>query len=327
MSWPPTPQPMGSMIDVMGIGEVMLLLQAEPPETLTSADHLAIGVAGAEYNVCAAVARLGGRTSLLTRLGQDSPGERVLQAAADMGIETDKIQMDSSRSTGLFLRETPPDGSRTVIYFRQGSAASVMDSTDATRVWSSAGPRTVILSGITAALGPGPRELVYTIATEAKARGAAVVVDVNLRANLGQFGDAVSTIREILPLTDLLVLGDDESTELFDSDDPQAVFMAAARAGVSETVLKGGPRGCWYTSETHDPVWLPSRATKVVDPVGAGDAFLGGYVAGRLVGASSKGSAYLGSELAASVISELGDVVGLPSSRTAKDLLAETKRH
>src|SRR5699024_10729249 len=131
---------------------------------------------------------------------------------ADMGIETDKIQMDSSRSTGLFLRETPPDGSRTVIYFRQGSAASVMDSTDATRVWSSAGPRTVILSGITAALGPGPRELVYTIATEAKARGAAVVVDVNLRANLGQFGDAVSTIREILPLTDLLVLGDDEST-------------------------------------------------------------------------------------------------------------------
>src|SRR5699024_10184544 len=149
----------GSMIDVMGIGEVMLLLQAEPPETLTSADHLAIGVAGAEYNVCAAVARLGGRTSLLTRLGQDSPGERVLQAAADMGLETDKLQLDSSRSTGLFLRETPPDGSRTVIYFRQGSAASVMDSTDATRVWSSAGPRTVILSGITAALGPGPREL------------------------------------------------------------------------------------------------------------------------------------------------------------------------
>ncbi|MEE6289343.1 sugar kinase [Georgenia sp. MJ173] len=299
----------------------MLLLQAEPPTTLVTATSVTVDVAGAEYNVGAAVARFGGRAALLTRLGDDLAGGRVLGEMDRLGISADLVELDHERPTGLFLRETPPDGSRQVAYYRRGSAASAMTSFDAVRLWSGACPRAVVLSGITAALGPGPRDLIESIAVQAHERGVAVVVDVNLRPHLGQAEAAVETLRRILPRTDLLVLGDDESGALLGATDPTGVFAAAANAGVRETILKGGPRGSWYPGEDGSPHHCPTRAAAVVDPIGAGDAFLGGYLGGRLAGASAGGAAWLGSELAAAVISAPGDTAGLPSRAEATALL------
>src|SRR5690606_17196477 len=93
-------------------------------------------VAGAEYNMCAAVARLGGLTALLTRLGDDSPAARVRAAMDGLGIDQDLTVTDDSHPTGLLLREVPPDGARRVTYYRSGSAASAMTTADAERLWA-----------------------------------------------------------------------------------------------------------------------------------------------------------------------------------------------
>ncbi|MCM3659778.1 sugar kinase [Georgenia satyanarayanai] len=326
MVWPPQPSALGTTLDVVGVGEPMLLLQADPPTTLTTATSVSVDVAGAEYNVCAAVARLGGRTALLTRLGDDVAGRRVLAELSRLGISADLVDIDPERPTGLFLRETPPDGSRQVAYYRRGSAAAAMIPTDAARLWSDRVPRAVVLSGITAALGPGPRSLLEAVAARAQEHGIAVVVDANLRPGLGQVEAAVATLRRILPRTDLLVLGDDESGPLLGATTPDDVLAAAARAGVGETVLKGGERGSWYLGEDGVPHHCPTRATDVVDTVGAGDAFLGGYLGARLAGAPAGGAAWLGSELAAAVIAVPGDTGGLPSGPAAASLLTKVRR-
>ncbi|MFC7405810.1 sugar kinase [Georgenia alba] len=329
MSWPPEPRSLGERLDVVGVGEVMLLLQATPPRTVADAETMLVDVAGAEYNLCAAVARLGGRAALLTRLGADSPADRIRRAMADLHIDDALVATDPGRPTGLLLREVPPDGARRVTYYRSGSAASAMTTTDAARVWDEP-PRAVVLSGLTAALGAGPRDLVTALAARAADHGTSVVVDVNLRPGFGDLDAVVATLGEILPRTDLLVLGDDESEPVLGATEPAAVFAAARDRGVGEVVLKGGERGCWYPGPEGAPVHLASRATRVVDPVGGGDAFLGGYLAARLTGASPRAAAELGSDLAAGVIGAFGDTQGLPDARDAvrwvrgADLLTST---
>ncbi|MEV1011781.1 sugar kinase [Streptomyces sp. NPDC049881] len=320
MTWPPAPAPLGTRLDVVGVGEAMLLLQAPPPSPIEQADALSVSVAGAELNVCAAVARLGGRAAFLSAVGTDAPGRRVRRAVRDLRVEDTLLREDPARPTGLFLRETPADGERRVTYYRAGSAASALDASAADLLAAQEPPRSVVVSGLTASLGPGPRRLLERLVREPADAGTAVVLDVNLRPALG-IDDALATMRRLLAHVDLLVLGDDESGPLFGTTDPAEVLAAARAAGVGETVLKGGERGCWLWDEglRHVPV----HPTRAVDTVGAGDAFLGAFLAGRLAGARPHAAAVLGARIAAGVVAHPGDTDGLPDRTTAHRLLTE----
>ncbi|WP_343902734.1 sugar kinase [Arthrobacter rhombi] len=321
MTWAPHVRPLGQTLDVVGVGEAMLLLQAPPPQELSSAEALEVHVAGAEFNTCAAVARFGGNTALLTRVGDDPPGRRILSEMSNMGISTNLCAVDPVNPSGIFLRETPMDGSRKVTYYRKGSAASQMTESDAHRLSELPTPRALLLSGLTAALGRGPRRLLEQLAHEAANKNIAVIVDANLRPGLGNLDETLQMLHSVLPLTDLLVLGDDESEALFDSSDPTLVLASADQAGVGETVLKGGSRGCWYLDEDGVLAHQGPLAEAIVDTVGAGDAFLGGYIAGRLSGANRKLSVELGSRTAGAVIAAPGDTCGLPAVSEAKSLI------
>ncbi|MFE8910519.1 sugar kinase [Streptomyces globisporus] len=318
MNWPPPAAPPGEHLDVVGVGEAMLLLQAPPPAPLETARTLSVAVAGAELNVCATVARFGGSAAFLSAVGDDAPGRRVLRAVRDLGVAENLIHVDPGRPTGLFLRETPQSGERRVMYYRAGSAASALDADRADLLAAPHAPRALVVSGLTASLGDGPRRLLHRLVRQAGAAGTSVVLDANLRPSLGT-EDAVETMTLLLPHVDLLVLGDDESGPLLGATDPEAVLAAARDAGVAETVLKGGERGCWLWDDglRH----IPAHPTRVVDTVGAGDAFLGAYLTARLSGTSAPAAALLGARIAAGVVARAGDTEGLPDRATAQALL------
>ncbi|GAA2878132.1 sugar kinase [Streptosporangium fragile] len=305
-----TPSRQAAAPDVVGVGEAMVLMQAAD---LSADDRFEVHVAGAELNVCAAVARLGLAAGFASRIGADPHGERVRRAAEALGVGTSLLNTDPARRTGVFFKEIRADGARRVHYYRDGSAASAMDASDAAAILAAA-PRAIVVSGITAALGDGPAELVGTLC---RASGALVVLDPNLRPAL-----PAPDLLPLLPHTGLLVLGQDESAALLGETDPGRVFAAAAEAGAGEVVLKGGPDGVWFAGPDGRPRHLPSAARAVRDPVGAGDAFLGGYLAARLSGGSPEGAATLGTLLAARVVEVPGDTAGLPPAAEARALLA-----
>ncbi|WP_080039806.1 sugar kinase [[Actinomadura] parvosata] len=298
-------------VDVVGVGEAMVLLEADD---LVGAERFGVSVAGAELNVCTAVARLGLRAAFASRVGTDPFGMRVLRDAAGRGMDTGLVITDPGRPTGVFFKEIRPDGGRRVHYYRTGSAASAMDVPDAAPILARR-PRAIVVSGLTAALGPGPARLVAALCEGAG--DALVVLDPNLRPAL-----PVDALAPLLPRVGLLVLGQDESRVLFGESDPARVFAAARAAGVGEVVLKGGPEGAWYAGDS-GPEHVPSAAREVRDPVGAGDAFLGGYLAARLSGAAPGAATRLGAELAGRVIATPGDTSGLPAPDVARALLRD----
>ena len=124
-------------------------------------------VAGAELNLLAAASRAGARAAFCSRVGDDPFGRRVVAAADGLGVGTGLVAVDGTRPAGCCSR-TSTDGGRRVHYYRAGSAASVLDEADTDRALA-AGPDLVAVSGLTAALGAGPRRAVLRLAREAHA--------------------------------------------------------------------------------------------------------------------------------------------------------------
>lgn len=281
-------------LELAGFGEAMVLFEST---ALDSADSAAVSVAGAELNLCAAAAHCGINTAFCTRVGDDPLGTRILNELARLGIARTLATRTSSGQTAVFLKDIQPDGERRVFYYRSGSAASTMDTSDADRLLRQR-PQIVAVSGITAALGPGPRA-----AVEHLARNARLAFDPNFRPALGLEAQ-IAFAREILPHVGHLILGTDEASLIFGGVSPFDAFAG-------DVILKAGKDGCYYRDSDGSIKHQPSLVDSVVDPVGAGDAFAGGYLAARLRSASPARAAHIASELAAAVVSSCGDTAGL----------------
>ena len=215
-------------LELAGFGEAMVLFEAESLATARSVD---VHVAGAELNLCAAAARLGIATALCTRVGADPLGARVLASLDDLGVSTALAITDPDHPTGLFLKDVKPDGERRVHYYRRGSAASTMDISDADRLLA-ARPGLVAVSGITAALGPGPRAAVLSLAPRSGSPSIPTSGPPSARSTT-----QVDFARLVLPHVDILLLGLDEAELIFGSTDVFSVFPG-------EVILKAGPEGC-----------------------------------------------------------------------------------
>lgn len=117
------------------------------------------------------------------------------------------------------------------------------------------------------------------------AAGDWILFEPNPRPALGG-GEALRpSLSRMLPLTSLHFVGQDEADALLETSDPAGIAKTAHGSGAREAVVTGGAAGCWY-EQADGMAHLPAAKAEVVDPVGAGDAFAGGYLAARLRGAT-----------------------------------------
>src|SRR3989442_12587096 len=140
--------------DLIALGETMLALAPPPGESVRSASRLLVDHAGAESNSCVGLARLGLRVGWVSRLGADAAGDRILDALGAERVDTQWVRRDATRPTGMMMK-APGAG---VTYYRTGSAASEMNPDDLAGV-PIADARAVLVTGITALIGPRPHAL------------------------------------------------------------------------------------------------------------------------------------------------------------------------
>ena len=308
-------------VDVLGIGEVMVLL--EPTSgTLATAEAVRMTVAGAELNACAAVTALGGSSASLTRLGDDPLSDRVVSGVRALGV-TVLAERAPGEQAGVFFKQHETGEARSVHYYRSTSAAARMDAS-LLDLASAVRARTLLVSGLTAALGDGAARLLLAAADAGIAPRLAI--DANLRPRLGHLDRSIATVLALLPRTWLLSLGRDEGELLFGTADPGAIAAAALRLGCEEVVVKDAANGSHWLDDSGRTRHEPAVAVEAVDTVGAGDAFTGSYVWGRLNGYDRHDSARLASRVAARVVATRGDTEGLPRRGDRPALLAGLRR-
>jgi len=306
------------MHDLVTLGEVLLRLAIPSPARFETARALDVQIGGAEANVAAACARLGLRTAWISALPENPWGERVCRELVGHGIDCAYVRILPGTRLGLYFLEygVAPRPVH-VLYDRRDSAFSRLtpEAVDWEPVRRA---RLVHVSGITPALGAHARMLVERIFSEA----AAVSFDINYRSALWAPAEARAFAESVLPRARYIFLGRTEAQTVFGLDGgaedvldvlarraPKAT-IALLQGGDGSTVLDGGR------------VWRPTirHSVQMVDPIGAGDAYVAGYLWATLGGRAPQDAVNVAATVAALKCSTWGDVA-LVSPRDVEDAL------
>ncbi|MEQ3550386.1 sugar kinase [Pseudonocardia nematodicida] len=290
-------------IDALCIGESMILVAPVRPEPLEHAGEFSLQVGGAESTVALYLAERGHRTAWLSRVGDDALGRRMVASVGGQGVDTSGVRIVGSAPTGVYFKDPGPTGTG-VLYYRAGSAASGMDPTDLDDVdWERL--RLVHVSGITAALSPGCRDLLDVAFTLAGRHGVPVSFDVNHRPGLWSAETAAPVLAGFARRADLVFVGRDEAETLWGTGEPAALAELLGPAG--RLIVKDGAVGATEVAPDTGTTFVPARQVDVVEVVGAGDAFAAGYLSGLLRGDDVERRLRAGHDLAARALSSTHD--------------------
>ncbi|MBT9595439.1 MAG: sugar kinase [Vitreoscilla sp.] len=309
-------------VDVVTMGEAMVLFCAMQPGALATVQQFRRATAGAELNVAVGLSRLGLRVGYVSKVGRDSFGEYLLGFLDAEGIDRSQVEVDDHHPTGFMLKSLETDGTDPRIeYFRRGSAASHLGVADHPAAYC-AGSRHLHLTGISPPLGPAVRELVQEMARQARASGRSVSFDPNLRPRLWPSRQVmVEAVNQLAAQADLVMPGLAEGSLLTGRDRPEDIADFYRERGAQRVVVKLGAEGAYYAGpDGHGtvPGWLVPR---VVDTVGAGDGFAVGVISALLQGLSTEQAAARGNVIGARVVQFPGDCDGLPTWQELSDLL------
>jgi 2-dehydro-3-deoxygluconokinase len=264
-------------VDVIVLGEAMLELSSGEP--LETASDFRVSFSGDALNAAAAGATAGAATALLSRVGDDEIGSRLLRYAAGHGVETSLVRRGPSH-TGAYLVGADPRGDRDFVYLRSGSAASTMTPDDlAGAPLDRVG--VLLVSGISMALSDSVAETVLEAARRVAAAGGAVVYDPNYRRRLVDPEPAREHLRQLAPLVTVAVPSCPADTEvLLHTADPGTAARRLVELGVQSAVVTRGRHGSLVLMDDRVVDVPAAPAPQVHDATGAGDVFAGTLAAG-----------------------------------------------
>lgn len=306
---------------VVTLGETMALLRTGAVGSLAHLPSMDIALGGAESNLAIGLRRLGVPTAWVSRVGDDPLGTRVVREIRGEGVEV-HCAIDPERPTGLMLKSRPSSTTTRVDYYRAGSAASALTPADL--------PEGLIeqaeilhLSGITSLLSDSAHATSLAAVERAAAAGVRVSLDVNHRSRLGSREQLAARLGELLEHVDLLCGGPEELALLVpgaDGADPRRLLRALA-APSRQVVVKLGADGgaALLDDELHE---APGHRVEVVDTVGAGDAFMAGYLSAQLDGLTLPARLARANACGALACTTPGDWEGAPRRRDLEVLLA-----
>lgn len=272
---------------------------------------------GSEANVCVAAARLGLRSGLVTKLGNDEFGHYVLNWLRGEGVDVSRILLDDEHPTGVYFvqRSYPIPGVSDVAYYRHGSAASFISENDMDYDYIR-NARVFHTTGITLAISESARLAALRAMREAKKGGALVSFDLNIRRKLWRdMGEAIKVMKEAMSNVDVVFMDEEEAMMMLGQREISSMLKEAEKVfGISKVIIKRGIRGSiarWENEVSEvDAFHVP-----VEDPIGAGDAYVGVFLSSMLKGMGLKESMLRASAAAAMVVMVRGDEENLPSER------------
>ena len=266
--------------------------------------------AGAEVNVAVAISRLGLKSQYFSRFGNDQLGSVMLADIAAEGVDVSLAKRVNSY-TGAMVRNPGKSAPVELSYLRKGSAASTIEPSDILDTYISS-TRWLHATGITCAISTSGANTVKAALEKATAMNIKSSFDLNIRRKLWSEEDAKKVLAPLAKNVDLLIGGEDEYQAVFGAQEPKNILAEANKRGCKIAVMTKGDQKMRYSIDGNYAELTPPKVV-AVDPVGSGDAFTGGVIAGLLSGMSAQQALEQGSICGASVASMFGDWTGIPT--------------
>ena len=267
---------------VVTLGETLALIHSHGEQRLQHATTVALSTGGAESNVAVALSRLGVPTAWFGRVGADGLGDRVLRDLRGEDVAVHAV-VDPSWPTALMVKEQVGLGRTRVTYHRRDSAGAHLHPDDLDDDVLRAA-RILHLTGITPGLSESAAAAVEHALGIAAEVGATVSLDLNHRAAVWHDADYGGAMRALLQRVDVAFGSPHEIGLVVDgapTADPAELAARLAALGPRTAVVKLGADGACVLVEGRT-LSRPAVPVDVVDTVGAGDAFVAGWLAALL---------------------------------------------
>lgn len=268
---------------LVGFGEAMVRLTSPVGIPLPAAHRVDVTVGGAELNALVAARLVGMPATWVTALPSGAVADLVSRQVAASRVD---IRMAASTGTrvGLYFLESnaAPRPSR-ITYDRAGSAFALLDPDSLQWDRLLGEDSCLLVSGITPAVGDGPRRAMREAIGAARRAGATVAFDVNYRPSLWTAEECFDLVSDVVHDVDVLCASPSDLRALgIDDDDPWTAAVRAfglrAIVGTSKAYMGSTVEITLTAADERDRVQR-SVGTSVVDAVGAGDAMFGTFLA------------------------------------------------
>ncbi|RVA22428.1 5-dehydro-2-deoxygluconokinase, partial [Mesorhizobium sp. M7D.F.Ca.US.004.03.1.1] len=251
-------------------------------------------------NISVGTARLGLRSALLTRVGDEQMGRFIREQLRREGVNVDGLKTDKERLTALVLLSVEDEGVSPMIFYRSDCADMALAPEDIDEAFI-ASARSIVVTG-THFSRPNSDAAQRKAIRIMKAKGGKVVFDIDYRPNLwGLAGhaegferyvksDRVSAqLKTVLPDCDLIVGTEEEIMIASGADDCLSALKTIRSLSSATIVLKRGAMGCIVydgpiSDDLEDGVVGKGFPIEIYNVLGAGDAFMSGFLRGWLGG-------------------------------------------
>lgn len=293
--------PAKASLDVITIGRASVDLYGQQiGSRLEDIGTFAKSVGGCPANIAVGTARLGLKSAFITRVGDEQMGRFILEQMAREGVETAGIVTDRERLTALVLLSVRDEHSFPLIFYRENCADMALCEADIDPDFIRSA-KAIVVTG-THFSKPNTDAANRKAMRIAREAGVKIVFDVDYRPNLwGLAGhgagesryiasDTVSAhLQSILPDCDLIVGTEEELMIAGGLQDPLGAIRRIREQSAAVIVCKRGPMGCVVfdgeiPGSMEDGIKGPGFPVEVFNVLGAGDAFMSGFLRGYLRG-------------------------------------------
>lgn len=274
---------------------------------------------GTAANVAVALARLGVQVSMIGAVGNDSYGRWVRDDLAHEGVNVQGLCSISDAFTPMVMALIEPNDERLVVVWPPEGGAHLQLQADAIRPAWIASASWLHTTGMCLRSSPA-REAVLHAMKLARQAGLTVSLDLNLRLeSWGLDHTTQSTFEQAIELADVVFGNGEEEIAPIAGADTIETGVQHLCGGKRIIVARQGDKGA-LVATADEKFHIPAYPTKVVDTLGAGDAFNGGFIAACIANADIREATRWGNAVAAFKVGQMG-ARGLPSKEDLQRML------
>lgn len=315
------------MTEFITLGEPLVVLASENQDiSLDEAEHFSKYLAGAELNVAIGLSRLGHKGIYISKVGEDSFGNFIIESVKKAEIETTYLTKDKNYSTGFYLKQKVSEGDPKVDYYRKNSAAANLSIAEL-KALDLSGIKIAHLSGIFPALSETSLKTFQAFNQKLNEADILTIFDPNLRPVLWDNQEKmIRIINDLAKQSQIILPGINEGEILTGSSEPEKIadFYLEQSPLTKIVVVKLGADGAFVKLKNGEQYFVSGfKVAKVVDTVGAGDGFAVGLESALLEGKTLKEAVKLACVVGALAVQSSGDSEGYPTKEELKAFYEE----
>lgn len=309
------------MYEVTCLGILVADVVGKPIDTypergrLNLVERMELHSGGCAANTGVSLAKIGIKTAVIGKVGNDGFGDFLVQVLQKHGIDTRGVKRDEKEATSATMVMVHSDGERSFLHYIGANAALRLEDVDMDIVRQSK-----VLHVAGALVMPGiDGEPTAELLRRAKEMGVITSFDTVWNTSSGW----MQTVKPCLPYVDYMIPSIEEAKMLTGKEDPEDIAQVFLEHGVKVVGLKMGERGCYI--RTRDmKLAIPRYQVQAVDALGAGDAFAAGFLTGVVKGWDLEQTGRFANAVGALCVTALGATTGVRSLEETLEFMKKT---